>query len=165
MLRSCAASTASLRPPSLPPSQPCPASASSAPDRGSFKAVERPGSLKMPIPRHVYSDALIVLDEAKRLNNGQPSLWAYYLEPARRASRRPHSSSRLRHRLLHRHPGRAHRPARQESSLSKSTTVSPPEPSMRSPPGRRSPWFTPTARAAPSSLPTSSSSAPAPPTR
>lgn len=30
-------------------------------------------------PTHVYSDALIVLDEAKRLNNGQPSLWAYYL--------------------------------------------------------------------------------------
>lgn len=30
-------------------------------------------------PRHIYSDALIVLDEAKRLNNGQPSLWAFYL--------------------------------------------------------------------------------------
>ena len=28
-------------------------------------------------PRHVYHDSLIVLDEAKRLNNGQPSLWAY----------------------------------------------------------------------------------------
>jgi protein-L-isoaspartate(D-aspartate) O-methyltransferase len=30
-------------------------------------------------PRQVYSDALIVLDEAKRLNNGQPSLWAFHL--------------------------------------------------------------------------------------
>jgi protein-L-isoaspartate(D-aspartate) O-methyltransferase len=29
--------------------------------------------------RQVYRDALIVLDEAKRLNNGQPSLWAFYL--------------------------------------------------------------------------------------
>ena len=28
-------------------------------------------------PRHVYRDSLIVLDEAKRLNNGQPSLWAW----------------------------------------------------------------------------------------
>ena len=30
-------------------------------------------------PRNVYRDALIVLDAAKRLNNGQPSLWAFYL--------------------------------------------------------------------------------------
>ena len=30
-------------------------------------------------PRNLYRDALIVLDEAKHLNNGQPSLWAYYL--------------------------------------------------------------------------------------
>jgi protein-L-isoaspartate(D-aspartate) O-methyltransferase len=30
-------------------------------------------------PRHVYRDALIVLDEAKCLNNGQPSLWAFHL--------------------------------------------------------------------------------------
>jgi protein-L-isoaspartate(D-aspartate) O-methyltransferase len=30
-------------------------------------------------PRQVYQDALIVLDEAKHLNNGQPSLWAYHL--------------------------------------------------------------------------------------
>ena len=29
-------------------------------------------------PRRVYRDALIVLDEAKHLNNGQPSLWAYH---------------------------------------------------------------------------------------
>jgi protein-L-isoaspartate(D-aspartate) O-methyltransferase len=29
-------------------------------------------------PREVYRDALIVLDEAKHLNNGQPSLWAYH---------------------------------------------------------------------------------------
>jgi protein-L-isoaspartate(D-aspartate) O-methyltransferase len=29
-------------------------------------------------PRDVYRDALIVLDEAKHLNNGQPSLWAYH---------------------------------------------------------------------------------------
>jgi len=30
-------------------------------------------------PTHVYRDALIVLDEAKHLNNGQPSLWAVHL--------------------------------------------------------------------------------------
>jgi protein-L-isoaspartate(D-aspartate) O-methyltransferase len=30
-------------------------------------------------PRNVYRDALIVLDAAKRLNNGQPSLWAFHL--------------------------------------------------------------------------------------
>jgi protein-L-isoaspartate(D-aspartate) O-methyltransferase len=30
-------------------------------------------------PRHVYRDTLIVLDEAKHLNNGQPSLWALHL--------------------------------------------------------------------------------------
>jgi protein-L-isoaspartate(D-aspartate) O-methyltransferase len=30
-------------------------------------------------PRNVYRDALIVLDAAKRLNNGQPSLWASHL--------------------------------------------------------------------------------------
>ncbi len=31
-------------------------------------------------PRRLYGDALIVLDEAKRLNNGQPSLWAIHLD-------------------------------------------------------------------------------------
>jgi protein-L-isoaspartate(D-aspartate) O-methyltransferase len=31
-------------------------------------------------PTHVYRDALIVLDEAKHLNNGQPSLWACALD-------------------------------------------------------------------------------------
>jgi protein-L-isoaspartate(D-aspartate) O-methyltransferase len=31
-------------------------------------------------PRHVYHDTLIALDAAKRINNGQPSLWAYYLD-------------------------------------------------------------------------------------
>lgn len=30
-------------------------------------------------PSDVYQDALIVLDPAKRLNNGQPSLWAFHL--------------------------------------------------------------------------------------
>lgn len=34
-------------------------------------------------PARVYHDALIVLDEAKHLNNGQPSLWAIHLEPLR----------------------------------------------------------------------------------
>jgi protein-L-isoaspartate(D-aspartate) O-methyltransferase len=34
-------------------------------------------------PVRVYRDALIVLDEAKHLNNGQPSLWAIHLEPLR----------------------------------------------------------------------------------
>jgi protein-L-isoaspartate(D-aspartate) O-methyltransferase len=27
-------------------------------------------------PRHVYHDVLIAIDEERRLNNGQPSLWA-----------------------------------------------------------------------------------------
>jgi protein-L-isoaspartate(D-aspartate) O-methyltransferase len=30
-------------------------------------------------PRQIYRDSLIVLDEAKHLNNGQPSLWAWSL--------------------------------------------------------------------------------------
>jgi protein-L-isoaspartate(D-aspartate) O-methyltransferase len=30
--------------------------------------------------RHVYHDTLIALDTAKHINNGQPSLWAYYLD-------------------------------------------------------------------------------------
>jgi protein-L-isoaspartate(D-aspartate) O-methyltransferase len=30
--------------------------------------------------RHVYLDALIVLDETRHLNNGQPSLWAFHLD-------------------------------------------------------------------------------------
>ena len=38
-------------------------------------------------PARIYRDALIVLDEAKHLNNGQPSLWAVHLD------------------LLHVHPG------------------------------------------------------------
>jgi protein-L-isoaspartate(D-aspartate) O-methyltransferase len=28
-------------------------------------------------PRHVYHDALVAIDEVRRLNNGQPSLWAH----------------------------------------------------------------------------------------
>jgi protein-L-isoaspartate(D-aspartate) O-methyltransferase len=28
-------------------------------------------------PRHVYHDVLVAIDERRRLNNGQPSLWAY----------------------------------------------------------------------------------------
>lgn len=31
-------------------------------------------------PTHIYRDTLIVLDEAKHLNNGQPSLWAIHLD-------------------------------------------------------------------------------------
>ncbi len=31
-------------------------------------------------PRQIYRDSLIVLDEARRLNNGQPSLWASSLD-------------------------------------------------------------------------------------
>ncbi len=31
-------------------------------------------------PRHVYHDALIALDEARGINNGQPSLWALLLD-------------------------------------------------------------------------------------
>ncbi len=34
-------------------------------------------------PVRVYRDDLIVLDESKHLNNGQPSLWAIHLEPLR----------------------------------------------------------------------------------
>ncbi len=33
-------------------------------------------------PRRLYRDALIVLDEQKHLNNGQPSLWAIHLDLA-----------------------------------------------------------------------------------
>ena len=28
-------------------------------------------------PRHLYHDVLVAIDEARRLNNGQPSLWAF----------------------------------------------------------------------------------------
>ena len=38
------------------------------------------GFTKDADPTHVYRDALIVLDEAKHLNNGQPSLWAIHLD-------------------------------------------------------------------------------------
>ncbi len=31
-------------------------------------------------PRHLYHNVLISLDEAKGINNGQPSLWAYFLD-------------------------------------------------------------------------------------
>lgn len=31
-------------------------------------------------PRHVYHDTLIALDAARHINNGQPSLWAYYFD-------------------------------------------------------------------------------------
>lgn len=31
-------------------------------------------------PRHVYHDTLIAIDPVKRINNGQPSLWAYYFD-------------------------------------------------------------------------------------
>ncbi|HEV2325302.1 MAG TPA: methyltransferase domain-containing protein [Terracidiphilus sp.] len=31
-------------------------------------------------PRHVYHDTLIALDETRHINNGQPSLWAYYFD-------------------------------------------------------------------------------------
>ena len=34
-------------------------------------------------PSHVYRDALIVLDEAKHINNGQPSLWAIHFDMLR----------------------------------------------------------------------------------
>ena len=31
-------------------------------------------------PRHLYHDVLIAIDEQRRLNNGQPSLWARMYE-------------------------------------------------------------------------------------
>jgi protein-L-isoaspartate(D-aspartate) O-methyltransferase len=31
-------------------------------------------------PRHVYRNALIALDEAKGIHNGQPSMWAHFLD-------------------------------------------------------------------------------------
>ena len=31
-------------------------------------------------PRHVYHNVLIALDEAKSINNGQPSLWAHFFD-------------------------------------------------------------------------------------
>jgi protein-L-isoaspartate(D-aspartate) O-methyltransferase len=43
-------------------------------------------------PTHVYRDALIVLDESKHLNNGQPSLWAIHLDLLR-----VHPSDRILH--------------------------------------------------------------------
>ena len=39
-----------------------------------------PGTPTTPIRAHITVDALIVLDEAKHLNNGQPSLWAIHLD-------------------------------------------------------------------------------------
>ena len=75
--KSCAASIGSPRPPSAPHLPRCHGSASSDPAHGPFKAAARPGSLRDADPRRLYRDALIVLDQAKRLNNGQPSLWAY----------------------------------------------------------------------------------------
>jgi protein-L-isoaspartate(D-aspartate) O-methyltransferase len=38
------------------------------------------GFTKDADPTHVYRDALILLDESKHLNNGQPSLWAIHLD-------------------------------------------------------------------------------------
>jgi protein-L-isoaspartate(D-aspartate) O-methyltransferase len=34
-------------------------------------------------PRNVYQNALIALDEAKGINNGQPSMWAHFLDQLR----------------------------------------------------------------------------------
>jgi protein-L-isoaspartate(D-aspartate) O-methyltransferase len=31
-------------------------------------------------PRHVYHDTLIALDQTRHINNGQPSLWAFYFD-------------------------------------------------------------------------------------
>jgi len=31
-------------------------------------------------PRHLYHNVLIALDEAKGINNGQPSMWALFLD-------------------------------------------------------------------------------------
>ena len=31
-------------------------------------------------PRHLYRDVLVALDEARGINNGQPSLWAFLID-------------------------------------------------------------------------------------
>src|ERR1700755_3260503 len=36
-------------------------------------------------PCHLYHDVLIAIDEARRLNNGQPSLWAFLYDQLRLA--------------------------------------------------------------------------------
>src|SRR3954449_12801558 len=37
-------------------------------------------------PRHLYHDVLVAIDEARRLNNGQPSLWAALYDRLRLAA-------------------------------------------------------------------------------
>ena len=66
-------------------------------------------------PAAVYHDVLIAYDEQRRLNNGQPSLWAFVFDKlgvARWGARGP---SGLRHGLLLRDPGRAGRADRDSS--------------------------------------------------
>ena len=61
------------------PSPPCLASASLAPVPWMIQTSGAESFTESADPRNVYRDALIVLDAAKRLNNGQPSLWAFHL--------------------------------------------------------------------------------------
>ena len=79
------------------------------------------GRQRTPIRRHVYRDVLIALDEAKGINNGQPSMWAYFLDQLGICSQRSCSPSRLWHRLLHRDPRRTRRLPAGKSPPSKST--------------------------------------------
>ena len=42
--------------------------------------LQNTGRPRMQIPRAVYHDVLIALDESRQINNGQPSLWAFLLD-------------------------------------------------------------------------------------
>jgi len=87
-----------------------PASVFVGPGPWMIKNRDTNGSLKAPIP--ATSIAIRSSCSTKpNLNKRPASLWAFPSQPARRAPRRSHSSSRLRHRILHGNPGRTHRPA------------------------------------------------------
>ncbi len=63
----------------LPPSPLCPRERFVGPGPWMIQSCGTHWFTESADPRNVYRDALIVLDETKRLNNGQPSLWALHL--------------------------------------------------------------------------------------
>src|ERR1700730_14836207 len=60
-------------------------------------------------PRHVYHDVLVAIDQTRRLNNGQPSLWAYLYDQLGPDAGVACRARRRRHRLLQRRSGRDRR--------------------------------------------------------
>jgi hypothetical protein len=60
-------------------------------------------------PRHLYHDVLVALDEARGINNGQPSLWAFLLDQLDIAAGAIVLHLGCGHWLLHRDHGRARR--------------------------------------------------------